>query len=105
VPIATGFGLAAKQAGQFQTEIGRMGPLIAGGGKITASIRKEMDALGTSSRKWAIDYGKYTSDINASMTELIRNGYTSNQVMGMMPNVLNASIASGEELGTVMGTT
>ncbi|RYC97863.1 phage tail tape measure protein [Facklamia hominis] len=105
VPIATGFGLAAKQAGQFQTEIGRMGPLIAGGGKITASVRKEMDALGTSSRKWAIDYGKYTSDINASMTELIRNGYTSNQVMGMMPNVLNASIASGEELGTVMGTT
>ncbi|MGF3073230.1 phage tail tape measure protein [Facklamia sp. P13069] len=105
LPIATGFGLAAKQAATFQTEIGQLGPLIAEGGNITAEVRKEMDLLGESSREWAIDYGKSTSEINTGMAELIRNGYNSGQVLGMLPNILDASIASGEEFGTVMGTT
>lgn len=104
VPIVTGFAAATTAAGKFQTEIGMLGPLIAEGGNITDEHRKQIEQLGTASREWAIDYGKSTSEINAGMAELIRNGYNSAQVMGMIPNVLDASLASGEDFNSVMKT-
>ncbi len=104
VPIVTGFAAATTAAGKFQTEIGMLGPLIAEGGNITDEHRKQIEQLGTASREWAIDYGKSTSEINAGMAELIRNGYNSAQVIGMIPNVLDASLASGEDFNSVMKT-
>ena len=104
VPIIAGYTAATKVASDFHTEIGQLGPLLAEGGNITAEHRKQMDLLGESSRAWAIDYGKNTSDINTGMAELIRNGYNSAQVMGMIPNLLDASIASGEDFNAVMHT-
>lgn len=103
-PIVSGFKQAIIAAGEFNSEIGALGPLLSGGKKITAEVRGEMDLLGNSSRKWAVDYGKSTTEINQGMAELIRNGYTSSQVMGMIPSILDASIASGEGFNTVMNT-
>ncbi|MCW6653652.1 phage tail tape measure protein [Aerococcaceae bacterium NML210727] len=103
-PIVSGFKSATIEAGKFYTEIGQLGPLLTNGGEITADVRKEMDLLGKSSREWAVDYGKNTSEINSGMSELIRNGYTSSQVMGMIPNILDASLASGESFNAVMTT-
>ncbi|MCW6661888.1 phage tail tape measure protein [Aerococcaceae bacterium NML201209] len=103
-PIVSGFKSATIEAGKFYTEIGQLGPLLTNGGEITADVRKEMDLLGKSSREWAVDYGKNTSEINSGMSELIRNGYTSSQVMGMVPNILDASLASGESFNAVMTT-
>ncbi|MCW6666947.1 phage tail tape measure protein [Aerococcaceae bacterium NML190938] len=105
MPILSGYKTALIAAGEFNTEVGRLGPLLSGGKAITSEVRQEMVALGESSRQWAIDYGKSTSEINSGMAELIRNGYNSSQVMGMIPSVLDASIASGEGFGTVMTTT
>lgn len=105
MPILSGYKTALIAAGEFNTEVGRLGPLLSGGKAITSEVRQEMAALGESSRQWAIDYGKSTSEINSGMAELIRNGYNSSQVMGMIPSVLDASIASGEGFGTVMTTT
>ncbi len=104
VPIVAGFATATTAAGKFHTEIGMLGPLIAEGGNITDEHRKQIEQLGTASREWAIDYGKSTSEINAGMAELIRNGYSSAQVIGMIPNVLDASLASGEDFNSVMKT-
>ena len=104
LPIMNGFKYGIEAAGQFNTEVGKLGPLLSNGGPITANIRAEVDKLGSSSREWAISYGKNTSEINEGMSELIRHGYTSNQVMGMMPNLLDASLASGESFNAVMGT-
>ena len=104
VPIVGGFTAATKMASEFHSEIGKLAPLLAEGGNITAEHRAQIERLGESSRKWAIDYGTNTSQINAGMAELVRNGYTAEQVMGIIPNVLDASIASGEDFNTVMTT-
>lgn len=104
-PIAAKMGLAVREASRFQTEMGTLLPLIAEGGNITAEHRQQVEELGRTSRRLAIDYGQHTSEINQGMAELIRNGYTAQQVMGMVPNILDASIASGEDFNTVMHTT
>ncbi len=104
VPILAGYTAATKVASEFHTQIGQLGPLLAEGGNITEEHRKQMDLLGESSRSWAIDYGKNTSEINNGMAELVRNGYDTSQVMGMIPNLLDASIASGEDFNAVMHT-
>lgn len=103
-PILTTYKNAVVAAGEFHTEIGQLGPLLSNGAEITAEYREQMDQLGASSRQWAKDYGKSTTEINNGMAELIRNGYTSQQVMGMLPNMLDASLASGESFNTVMTT-
>ena len=104
-PIVAGLGMAVKGAATFQTEMGTLLPLLAEGGNITQDHRNQVEQLGTASREMAMSYGKGTSEINQGMAELIRNGYTTQQVMGMMPNILDASLASGEAFGTVMHTT
>ncbi|MGX7091179.1 phage tail tape measure protein [Hutsoniella sourekii] len=104
-PLIAGFTAATTLAGKFHSEIGSLLPLLAEGGEITQEHRQQVDQLSKASRSWAKDYGEHTSVINAGMAELIRNGYDANQVMGMMPNVLDASIASGEDFNAVMGTT
>lgn len=101
-PILAGFGAATKAAADFHSQVGAFGPLLSGGKPITNEIRQEMNQLGSASRRMAIDYGASTSEINQGMAELIRTGYSSQQVLGMLPNILNASIASGDKFADVM---
>ena len=101
-PIVAGFAGATKAAATFHSEVGSLAPLLSNGGPITGEIKNQMGQLGALSRKMAIEYGKNTSEINRGMSELVRNGYSTQQVMGMIPNMLNASIASGDSFNDVM---
>lgn len=104
VPIVAGYTAATKMASDFHSELGKLAPLLAGGGNITAEHQAQVAQLSQSSREWAINYGEDTSKINAGMADLIRNGYNTSQVMGMLPNILDASLASGEDFNAVMTT-
>lgn len=104
VPIVTGFGAATMSAINFNSEIQQLGPLMAEGGEITVTMKNEMKQLGKASRQWAIDYGKSTSEINSSLAEFVRTGFKANDTMKMMPHVLDASVASGENFNDVMST-
>ncbi|WP_170999553.1 phage tail tape measure protein [Paucilactobacillus kaifaensis] len=104
-PVALGLGLAAKSAIDFDSQISAMGPLLTNGGAVTAKFRAQLDQLSSSSKKWSEQYGISTTDINNAMSEMIKRGFTTKQVMGSMPAVLDASKASGESLGTVMQAT
>lgn len=101
-PIVGGFTAAAKSAIDFNSQISAIGPLLTNGGKITASVRKELDQMGNSSKKWAMQFGVSTDKINDGMSEMVKRGYTAQQTMGAMPAVLNASKASGEDFNEVM---
>lgn len=104
-PIAAGLAIATKSAITFDSQIKSMGPLLTNGGAVTAKYRSQLDQLGDASKKMSMKYGVSTTEINNGMAELIRRGYTTNQVLGSMPSILDATMASGEDMGTVMNAT
>lgn len=104
-PIAAGLAIATKSAIAFDSQIKSIGPLLTNGGAVTAKYRSQLDQLGDASKKMSMKYGVSTTEINNGMAELIRRGYTTNQVLGSMPSILDATMASGEDMGTVMNAT
>ncbi len=104
-PLAAGFTYAMKSAVDFNSQIQAMGPLLTNGGAITAKYKAQLDQLSNSSLQWSKQYGVSTTSINEGMAELIRNGYDVQQTLGAMPNILDASKASGEDFNEVMTVT
>lgn len=105
VPVVAGLTAAVKAAVDFDSQISEMGPLLTDGGKVTKEYRLQLDKLAESSKKWAGQYGISTSVINDAMSELIKRGFTAQQTLGSMPSILDATKASGEDLGIVMQAT
>ncbi|MDE3295913.1 phage tail tape measure protein [Lacticaseibacillus rhamnosus] len=105
IPLAAGFGYAAKSAIDFNSQITKIGPILTNGAAITGKVRQQLDEMGKSSIKWSQQYGISTTEINSAMDELAKRGYNANQVIGSMPAILDATKASGEGLGTVMQAT
>ncbi|MGK4058634.1 phage tail tape measure protein [Loigolactobacillus coryniformis] len=101
-PIMLGLAAAAKSAIDFNSQISAIGPLLTNGGKITASVRQELDQMSSSSKKWSMQFGVSTGKINDGMTEMVKRGYSAKQTMGAMPAVLNAAKASGDDFNDVM---
>ena len=102
IPIATGIGLATKSAITFDNEIQSMSALLDDGSLSAKDLKKQLSGLSDASKKWSQQYGVSTSAINDGMAELIKKGYTYNQVIGAMPSILDASKASGEDFNLVM---
>lgn len=101
-PIVAGLAYAGKAAVDFDGQIQSMGPLLDDGTVSAATLKAELDHLGTASKNWSVQYGVSTSSINDGMSELIKKGYTYNQVLGAMPSILDATKASGEDFNSVM---
>ncbi len=105
LPIMAGLGKAAKSAVDFKSEIAAIGPLLTNGGRVTATVKKQLDSMAESSKKWSTQYGISTGDINAAISELVKRGFTANQTIGSMKSILDATRASGEDMGDVMNVT
>lgn len=101
-PIVAGMGLAIKSAMSFGDEINSIGPLLTNGAAVTGKFKTQLDQMGNASKRWAQQYGISTNSINKGMADLVRAGYSANQTMKMMPAILDASRASGEDFNTVM---
>lgn len=101
-PIAAGFTAAAKSAIDFNSQIDAIGPLLTNGAAVTGKYRTQLDQLASSSKKWAVQYGISTTSINNGLADLVRAGYSASQSMKMMPAILDASRASGEDFNGVM---
>lgn len=101
-PIAAGFALAGKAAVTFDSQIQSMGSLLDDGTISASTLKSELKGLGDASKSWSTQYGVSTSSINDGMSELIKKGYTYNQVLGAMPSILDAARASGDDFNSVM---
>lgn len=101
-PIAAGFALAGKAAVTFDSEIQSMGALLDDGTVSASTLKAELNKLGSASKSWSTEYGVSTSSINSGMSELIKKGYSYNQVLGAMPSILDAARASGDDFNSVM---
>lgn len=102
VPIVAGLGYAAKAAISFDSQIQSMGSLLDDGTVSAKTLQAQLNGLGDASKRWAVQYGVSTTDINNGMSELIKKGYSYNQVLGAMPSILDAARASGDDFNTVM---
>ncbi len=101
-PIAAGFAIAGKAAITFDSQIQSMGSLLDDGSVSASTLKSELKGLGDASKSWSTQYGVSTSSINDGMSELIKKGYTYNQVLGAMPSILDAARASGDDFNSVM---
>ena len=61
-----------------------------------------MSELGKTSQDMAKQYGVAGESIRNGMNELIKKGFTFNQVTGAMPSILKATVASGDDFNSVM---
>lgn len=102
VPIVTALGAATKSFIDFDSQIKSMGALLDDGHTSASKLKSELTSLGDASKKWSIQYGVSTTQINNGMTEMIKKGYSFQQVMGGMPSILNATKASGDDFNDVM---
>lgn len=105
VPLAGGFTLATKKAIDFDSQMTTIQALLRGNASSTKELNGWIEKAGDSSKYWAMQYGIATSDINEGMEEVIKKGFDFDQTMGMMPSLLDASVASGDDFNTVMGVT
>lgn len=102
VPIVTAMGAATKSFINFDSQIKSMGALLDDGHTSASKLKSELNSLGDASKKWSVQYGVSTTQINDGMTEMIKKGYSFQQVMGGMPSILNATKASGDDFNDVM---
>lgn len=102
VPIVTAMGAATKSFIDFDSQIKSMGALLDDGHTSASKLKSELSSLGEASKKWSVQYGVSTTQINNGMTEMIKKGYSFQQVMGGMPSILNATKASGDDFNDVM---
>ncbi|MBA3076715.1 phage tail tape measure protein [Lactiplantibacillus plantarum] len=102
VPIVTAMGAATKSFINFDSQIKSMGALLDDDHTSASKLKSELNSLGDASKKWSVQYGVSTTQINDGMTEMIKKGYSFQQVMGGMPSILNATKASGDDFNDVM---
>lgn len=101
-PIAIGFTAAAKSAIDFNSQIDAIGPLLTNGATVTGKFKAQLNDMAEASKRWAVQYGISTTQINQGLADLVRAGYDANQAMKMMPAILDASRASGDDFNTTM---
>lgn len=100
--LSVGFALSTKKAVDFEGQMTTIRSLLADSAPNAKVLTQQIDSLGESSKKWAVQYGVSTESVNNGISELIKKGYTYNQVTGAMPSILDAARASGEDFDTVM---
>lgn len=101
-PLAVGFAAAAKSAIDFNSQIDAIGPLLTNGAAVTGKFKAQLNEMADASKKWSVQYGISTTQINQGLADIVRAGYDANQSMKMMPAILDASRASGDDFNTTM---
>ncbi|MGJ0780961.1 phage tail tape measure protein [Lacticaseibacillus rhamnosus] len=101
-PLTVGFAAAAKSAIDFNSQIDAIGPLLTNGAAVTGKFKAQLNQMADASKKWSVQYGISTTQINQGLADLVRAGYDANQSMKMMPAILDASRASGDDFNTTM---
>lgn len=108
MPITYGAGAAllyaAKKAMDYKSQMMEVGNLFKRDAPTLAEGNRELRNMGklyaqnaTLSNQFAVKQ----NDLANVEKNLAQQGYTSNQVLGMMPSIIKGSIASGQSLGDV----
>lgn len=95
--ITMPFAKAVKSTADFEQSMNKAA-LIADGS------RENLDKMKQSAFQLAADFPVNAQEVADAMQEMAAKGYDSNQIIDMMPGVLSAAAASGEDLAVVSDT-
>ncbi|MGX0073149.1 phage tail tape measure protein [Staphylococcus epidermidis] len=101
-PIVAGLGYAARAYVKFDDQMNQMKVQLDDGSVSAGKLKEQVSELGKTSQDIAKQYGVAGESIRNGMNELIKKGFTFNQVTGAMPSILKATVASGDDFNSVM---
>lgn len=101
-PIVAGLGYAARAYVKFDDQMNQMKVQLDDGSVSAGKLKEQVSELGKTSQDMAKQYGVAGESIRNGMNELIKKGFTFNQVTGAMPSILKATVASGDDFNSVM---
>lgn len=100
--IGVALGRGAQQAANLQDSYKRTTNLLVTGGEKASQAIKNVSKMQSDGAKMSVQYGISQSKIASAYQELTKRGYSSSQSLGAMKTMLQASVASGDDLNDVV---
>lgn len=102
--VAVGATMAhgAQQAANLQNSYRQTQNLLVTGGEKVSEATRNVSKMQSDGSKMSVQYGISQQKIAAAYQELTKRGYTSAQSLGAMRTMLQASVASGDDLNDVV---
>lgn len=100
--LSAGFVKASQKASDLSSTYTRVTNLLETGGEKVSQATKNVAEMQKQGRKLSLKYGKSQQDIAEAYEELTKRGYSSEQSLGAMKSMLQASVASGDDFKDVV---
>lgn len=100
--VGVALGRGAQQATNLQDSYKRTSNLLITGGEKASEAIKNVSKMQSDGAKMSVRYGISQQKIASAYQELTKRGYTSSQSLGAMKTMLQASVASGDDLNDVV---
>lgn len=101
----TAFVAASESAQKLQTSYKTTSNLLVTGGEKQADVTKNVAKMQKDGEAISLKYGKSQQEIADAYQDLVKRGDTSQQALGSMNKIVQASIASGDDLKDVTQVT
>ena len=92
----------AQKASQLQDSYIKTKNLLVTGGEKVSEVTRNVSKMQSDGAIMSVKYGVSQSKIVDAYQELTKRGYTSSQSLGAMKTMLQASVASGDDLNDVV---
>ena len=100
--LSAGFVKASEKASDLENSYKRTTNLLVTGGEKISDATKNVAKMQKDGRKYSLEYGKSQQEIADAYQELTKKGYSSEQSLGSMKAMLQASVASGDDFNDVV---
>lgn len=100
--LSAGFVKASQKASDLSSTYTRVTNLLETGGEKVSQATKNVAEMQKQGRELSLKYGKSQQDIAEAYEELTKRGYSSEQSLGAMKSMLQASVASGDDFKDVV---
>ena len=102
--ITVPFIKAVGMTSEFDDSMNKVRVTLLNGQKATAKTKAEFEKLNSVALDLAAKFPVNAQEVSDSMLELAKSGQNANDIMDMMPGILQAAAASGEDVATVSNT-
>lgn len=103
--LSAGFVVASESAQKLQNSYKVTSNLLVTGGEKQAEVTKKVSEMQKQGRDLSLKYGKSQQSIAEAYQDLVKRGDTSAQALGAMNSMVQASVASGDDLADVTQVT
>ena len=100
--VGAGMVSSAQKAASLQDTYTKTQNLLVTGGEKVAEVTKNVNKMQSEAQKESVQYGVSQQKIADAYQELTKRGYSSSQSLGAMKTMLQASVASGDDLNDVV---